>query len=495
LSNSFVWWGIILYIIASVFIAYLSRSGKEASMSGYFLGNRKMNGFVSALSYSATTYSAFMMVGLAGLTYRGGVGALGFEVIYFAGVTLVAFFGPRFWLVGNKYGYVTPVEMLGDRYSDKMVSVVIAISSCIFLIPYSAVQLAGVGYLVEGMTNGGISFTTGVVIATVLAIAFSFIAGIRSVMWTDSLQALMMILASTAVVLIVIQGLGGFSSFFGTLEQNYPEKLTVPGNGFWSFATFLSMTVPWLFFSLSNPQVSQRLFMPSSMKSLRGMLLGFLGFGLIYTIVSVLWGFSAVIIFPDLENPDVATPYLLSSELVPTVLGVLVMVAIIAAAISTIDSIMLTLASLFARDVYGNLRKGADERRQLTVGKIIMPIIAVMAFAFAELQLDLIAVLSVASSAGLTVTVPAIIGAFFWKKGTAPGVIASVTVAGILVMVLELTGIKPYQLGSGVWGLLVSTVIFVVVSIFTKAPEEKASEFIDYINEELKQELKLKKVK
>jgi solute:Na+ symporter, SSS family len=490
LDNSLIWWGFAIYTIIALYIAYLSRSGKATTMSGFFLGNRKMNGFVSALSYSATTYSAFMMVGLAGLTYRGGVGALGFEMIYFAGVSLVAFFGPRFWLAGNKYGYVTPSEMLGDRYGNKMVAVVISIATCIFLIPYSAVQLAGVGYLVEGMTGGGISFTTGVVIATVLAIVFAFIAGIRSVMWTDSLQALIMIIASSAVVLLIIQGLGGFSGFFGTLEESHPETLTVPGNGYWSFATFLSMTVPWLFFSLSNPQVSQRLFMPSSLKSLRGMLMGFLGFGFVYTMVSVLWGYSAIIMFPGLENPDVATPSLLASDLVPPILGLIVMVAIIAAAISTIDSILLTLASLFARDVYGNLREGLDEERQLAIGKWIMPIIAILAFAFAELQLDLIAVLSVASSAGLTVTVPAIIGAFFWKRGTAAGVITSVSLSGLLVLGLEFFQLKPFGLGSGVWGLALSIVLFIGVSLVTKAPIQKATEFMTYIKTELSVSLK-----
>src|SRR5690625_2692750 len=93
-------------------------------MSGYFLGNRKMGGFVSAMSYSATTYSAFMLIGLAGLTYTGGVGALGFELIYLCGVTLVLIFGPRFWLAGKKFGYVTPSEMLGDRYQNRAVGTV-----------------------------------------------------------------------------------------------------------------------------------------------------------------------------------------------------------------------------------------------------------------------------------------------------------------------------------------------------------------------------------
>ncbi|MEH7222624.1 sodium:solute symporter family protein [Bacillus sp. JJ1566] len=485
MSSTIVWWGIVIYIVASLYIAYLSRSEKQVNMEGYFLGNRKMNGFVSALSYSATTYSAFMMVGLAGLTYRGGVGALGFEIIYFMGVSLVAFFGPRFWIVGKKYGYVTPSEMLGDRYDDKRVAAIISISSCLFLIPYSAVQLAGVGYLLEGMTDGGISFTTGAILATVLAIVFTYISGIRSVMWTDSLQALVMIISSTLVVIVLVNALGGFGSFFNELRTSHPDSLTVPGNGFFSFPTFLSLTIPWIFFSLSNPQVSQRLYMPSSLGSLRKMLMGFLVFGFVYTIVSVMWGYSALLLFPGLENPDVATPSLLSSNHVPVALGVIVMVSIMAAAISTIDSILLTLSSLFARDVYGISSKGKDELKQLKIGKFVIPIIAILAYGFAELQLDLIAVLSVASSAGLIVVVPAIIGTFFWKRGTAAGVMSSVIISGILVIVLEAMKLKPFGYGSGVWGLLLSIVLFVGVSLATRPPEKKANEFLSYLKSEL----------
>lgn len=485
MNPAYVWWGVAIYIVLSLFVAYLSRSGKQTNLSAYFLGGRKMNGFVSALSYSATTYSAFMMVGLAGLTYQGGVGAFGFEIIYFAGASLIAFFGPRFWLAGKKFGYVTPSEMLGDRYGNRWVAFTMSIACLIFLIPYSAVQLAGVGYLLQGITGNAIPFTAGVIIATILAIVFSFIAGIRSVMWTDSLQAIVMILTSTLVVLLIIFSLGGFGEFFNTLAENHPKYLSVPGNGYFNFWTFLGLTLPWIFFSLSNPQVSQRMFMPSSMKSLRHMLMGFLVFGFIYTLVSVLWGFSALTIFPDLSNADLATPKLLSSNLIPPLLGVVVMVSIMAAAVSTIDSILLTLSSLFAKDVYGNTKKSSSESRQLAAGKIVIPIIAVLAFAFAELQLNLIAVLSVAASAGLLITVPPIVGAFFWKRGTAAGVITSVIASGLFVMFIEFTGIKPSGLASGIWGLLTSAVLFVAVSLATKAPEQKATEFLNDIREEL----------
>lgn len=485
MSTTLVWWGMAVYIILALLTAFLSRRGKLTDMSEYFLGGRRMNGILSALSYSATTYSAFMLVGLAGLTYKGGVGALGFEIVYFTGVSLVAFFGPRFWLAGKKFGYVTPSEMVGDRYNSKASARVISLSNCLFLIPYSAVQLAGVGYLLQGITNNAIPFTVGVVIATILAIVFSFTSGIRSVMWTDSLQAVVMVIAATAVVLFLINGLGGFGHFFNTLQTDHPDALSVPGNGYFSFLTFLGMTLPWFFFSLSNPQVSQRLFMPASLKGLRHMLIGFLVFGFIYTFVSVLWGFSALEMFPGLSDADLATPTLLASDLIPPILGVIVMVSIFAAAISTIDSILLTLSSMFSRDVYGNTKKKPSDAKQLQVGKIVIPIIAILAFAFAQLQLNLIAVLSVAASSGLIVAVPAIIGTFFWKRGTGAGVVTSVSVGSLLVLILEFTKAEPLGLAAGIWGLIVSIVLFVGISLMTQAPEQKAHIFLHELKKEL----------
>lgn len=486
MNVQWIWWGIGIYVVLGLFIAFKSRNQTIGSVTGYFLGNRALGGFVSALSYSATTYSAFMLVGLAGLIYRGGVGALGFELIYFSGMILVVYFGPRFWLVGKKYNYITPSDLLSDRYQSKAVGVVTALASCLFLIPYSAVQLAGVGYLLSGMTGNQISFTTGTVIALVLALVFSLIAGLRSVAWTDALQSLIMIVSSTLVVLIVVFKLGGFGTLFETVSREHPGWLTVPGNGFFNIANFIGLTLPWFFFSLSNPQVSQRLFMPASMTSLRRTIIGFLGFGFVYTLVAVLWGFSALTQFPNLETADLATPTLLSSVYVPPVLGVIVMVGIMAAAVSTIDSILLTLASLVARNVYGASDKRQDDKSQLRVGKIVIPIIAILAFLFAGLQLNLIAVLSVASSAGLLVMVPAIIGAFFWKRGTAAGVLSSVIVSGLVVIYLELTKTKWLGLSSGIWGFMISILLFFVISWLSKAPKEKAESFIEYTKSALK---------
>src|SRR5690606_23731737 len=113
------------------------------------------------------------------------------------------------------------------------------------------------------------------------------------------------------------------------------------------------------------------------------------------------------------------------------------------------DSILLTLSSLFARDVYGNITNTKNDSKQLLVGKIFIPVIALLAFLFAQSNISLIAVLSVAASAGLLVIVPSIIVAFFWMWATATGLIVSVTVSGLLVIYMKLSNINSSDWVSG----------------------------------------------
>lgn len=475
-----------LYFILGSIVARRAGAKSTDSVMDYFLAGRALGGVVSALTYSATTYSAFMLVGLAGLTYIGGVGAMGFELIYLSGLVLVAFFGPRFWLVGRKYNYLTPTEMLGDRYQSKAVAMVSAIASVIFLIPYSAVQLIGIGALLEGITGGAIPYLVGIGIAAFITVYWTWSGGLKAVAWTDSLQAaVMLVVATVSVLFIAYRGFGGFGGLFSQLETHYPAWLAVPGPGYFNINAFVGLTLPWFFFSLSNPQVSQRLFVPRSLGQMRIMVMGFLGFGFIYTLTSIMWGFSARLLLPDLSVADNATPYLLGLDIVPPVLALLVTLGICAAAVSTVNSIILTLSSMVCRDVYKNASQETLESKELLIGKMFVPLFTIVIVAFATLRLDLIVSLSVASSAGLLVIVPALMGAFFWKRGTAPAVLASIIAGGIIAAILQFSGLKPLGFWPGVWSGLLATVLFIVVSLLTKPPQDKADEFMDYLKDEL----------
>ncbi len=486
-----VWLAITIYILLGVAVALMARRKLGRGMNDFFLGNRQIGGFVSALTYAATTYSAFMMVGLAGLTYKLGVGALGFELTYLCGLVLVVFFGPRFWLVGKKFNYLTHTQLLADRYQSRAVGIVATCLCLIFLIPYAAVQVMGIGYLLAGISKGAIPFFGAMILAMVLALVWSNVAGLRSVAWTDALQAIIMLLASmTAVWFLAYRGFGGFGGFVQQMNKDIPQLLAGPG--LFKFNLFFGLALPWLFFSLSNPQVTQRLFIPKSVASFKQMIGGFLVFGFVYTMVSVLWGFGARLLIPGLDNADTATPALLALPIIPKLLVIIVMIGILAAAISTIDSILLTLSSMCARDIYRTgINPTASEEMELRLAKGAIPILAVIFFVFAYWAggrkglAFMIAPLSAAASAGLLMAVPSIIGAFFWKRASAAGALSSMIVGAILVLALQLSGIKPLGLWPGVWGLVVCIALYILVSLLTPAPRQKAEEFIHYLREVL----------
>ncbi len=492
-GTAWAWLAIGIYVVLGFIIAFAARKRVGSGMSEFFLANRRVGGVISALTYSATTYSAFMLIGLVGLSYTGGVGALGFEMTYLCGLFLAVFFLPRFWLVGQRYGYITPMDLLSDRYQSKAVGALAAVLALIFLVPYSAAQLLGIGLLLNGMSGGGISTIAGILVATLLAIAWSRVAGLRSVAWTDAFQAVVMMISAILLLALVMSELGGMSAFFSRFEMEYSDLLTVPsGSGMWSVNMFLGLTLPWFFFSITNPQVSQRFFIPKSVKAMRQMMGGFLVFGFVYTLIAVVWGFSAKLIVPGLANADMATPTLLALPFIPKAIALIAMIGIVAAAVSTIDSILLTLSSVWARDIYrGVVNPGASEQRELRIGQWVIPVMALVALVFAweassKSGLDfMIAPLSAAASAGLLMIVPSIFGAFFWRKATAAASVASISVGAIVVLVLQVTGAKPLGWWPGVWGLIVCTLVFVVVSLVTHAPTAKADEFMDYLADKL----------
>ncbi|MBK5935109.1 SSS family solute:Na+ symporter [Rhodovulum imhoffii] len=471
ISPTLIWVSVLLFTLLGGAIALKAARGNTGTADDYYLGGRNIGGMVAGLSYAATTYSAFMLVVLTGLTYRGGVGALGFELIYFSGLTLLVLFGPRFWLAARKWGFITPAEMLGARYGDRTIARLVAVLSLVFLMPYCTTQMAGIGLLLSGVTGGDIGLPAAILTGAVLAILWTLIAGLRSVAWTDAVQASLMLISALLAVGFVVAAIGGVDSFVAKVKASNPQWLDVPGPGLWSLPTFLALALPWFFFPLSNPQVSQRLFAVRDVSALRRMIFWVLGFGLVFTLIAVIWGFAALVLTPGLENSALATPALLGSGAVPVGVSLLLIIGVLSAAVSTLDSIALTLGSMVARDL---LNRGAGrDATQVFIGRVIVVLVVVFAAWFALQKAQIVDQLAALSAAGLVVTVPATIGAFFWRGGTAWGVLASlVGGSAVAVYMAIFAGVSVFNplLATTVIGVTVA--LFVGVSLITPAREE-----------------------
>lgn len=475
ISTSLIWMAIGIFAALGVSLSIVASRANRGTASDYYLAGRKTGSLVAGLSYAATTYSAFMLVVLTGLTYRGGVGALGFELVYFAGLSLLVIFAPRYWLAAKRWGFISPAEMFGARYGDRRVAQVMATISLLFLLPYCTTQMAGIGLLLSGVTDDSFDLFQAVLVGAVLAIVWTLFAGLRSVAWTDALQATVMMVSALIAVGFAIAALGGFGGFVSLTLDNNAEWLTVPGPGLWSLGTFIALSVPWFFFAISNPQVSQRLFIVKDFRAMRTMIMWVLGFGLIFTHVAVVWGFAALQLAPDLENSSTATPALLVSGIIPVPVVLLLIVGILAAAISTLDSIALTMGSMVARDF---LSPGtATDKTQIRVGRIVVIVVIVFASYFALQSANIVDQLASLSAAGLMVTVPTIVGAFFWRRATAWGALASM-VGGALCAFWMVFGAGVSVFNPLLTGTVASVClgVFIVVSLLTK-PHPKALDF------------------
>lgn len=385
----------IYVVIGSVIVLFVSR--RKQSQEEFFVGNRALGWVVTALTYAATTYSAFMMVGLVGLSYGTGIGAMIFELAYLvATVIILAVYGKKIWQLGQTHGYVSPMEMFAGRYG-KTTEALGAIVAFLALIPYASVQVIGLA-LIFG--TYGIGFVSGITIATLIIFVWVFLGGLRGVAVTDALQGLFMMVVAVVALIWVGGEFGGFEL------STFPNKV-------WTPIFFINLTLPWCFFALTNPQVVQRLFIIKKASGIRNMIILFASFGLLYTLIVSFIGFGAKFgtiqgLFPAIQDRDTVTMNVLG--MMSGVLSLPLALSIIFASVSTSNSIILTLSSMITRDVF-------QERKSMVLGRIFTFLMTLLVFLFSMFRPDYLVELSVASSRILLVFVPLYLGLFHWKAG------------------------------------------------------------------------------
>ena len=404
------------YLAAGTLIAAASRRYLRGGLRDYYVSGR-LGSFLSAMTYAATTYSSFMIVGLVGFTYATGAGALGFEIAYFtATLGILVLLAERTWRMSRERGWVSPAEMIADLSGARWVAPLISIIYMVSLVFYAGAQLKAVGEAVAA-PGGEHYYLVGVLLGLLIMLVWSGIAGIWSVAATDAFQGLWMLASGLGLLAWVwrqlhVAGYGLADAGRVLVESGH---LVPSGHGgYWGLNTFLAFSLPWIFFAVTNPQALQRLYVPRDEQSLRGMIKWFSIFGISYTIIVTLTGLlayagNALGIIPlgveaSVKYADKITPRLLL--LSGPVLGSIVFTSIVAAAVSTADSILLTLASSASSDL---VPRGASEKQKRLAGVIAMLAIGAAMAAIAAARVAFIVKLSVLSSFMLLGLAPPVI--------------------------------------------------------------------------------------
>ena len=218
MSAKVIW----LFVFVSLYWTYCILMGiKSARMaktaSDYFIAGRQISMWVFVLAATATSFSGWTFMGHPGLVYRDG-----FQYAYasFYAITIPftgVMFLKRQWILGKRYGYVTPGEMLADYFQGDAIRILTVGVALLFSIPYLGVQLGASGFLFNVLTDDLVSNTFGMWVLSAVVLIYVATGGLRAVAYVDTVQAILLALGIIIVGIIALNLAGGWDS----LQQGF----------------------------------------------------------------------------------------------------------------------------------------------------------------------------------------------------------------------------------------------------------------------------------
>ncbi len=474
---------IILYfiLVIGVGIYFFVRSKKSESEKEYFLGGRNMSGLVAALSAGASDMSAWVLMGLPGSIYLAGMGKVWIAVGLLLGtVTAWIFVAPRL----RRYSIVaddsiTIPQFLTNRFKSrhKALQIICAIVFVIVYCVYSASSISACGTLFN--TVLGIDPRIAMIVSTAIIVVYTFLGGFNAVCWTDFFQGLLMLAALMLCPIIAVFAINApdFVAQGGTAIPEHFYNILSSGKLDWASIADIITGLGWGLGYFGMPHIIVRYISIRSEKDMRRSQIVGSCWTTIILIMAAVVGLIGRQFFGDaLEGNDSIVFISMVRALFPAFIAGVLLSAIIAASMSTADSQLLAASSAFSSDVYKSvIRKNASNKEMMWSGRIVVIIIAVVAFAIASSPSckGIMALVECAWGGFGSAFGPAIILALYWKRFTYSGAVAGI-VTGFLVDMIWysfLTGITGiYEIVPGfICGLLAA----VIVSLISKKPSQE----------------------
>jgi SSS family solute:Na+ symporter len=200
---------VLVYLLAMLVIGIVFRRQSSRNKVEFFLAGRGLGRGLLFFTMAATNFSAFTIFGLSGAGYRIGYAFLpvmGFGTGFMAlGMYII---GRRIVQLSHGRGYVTPSDFIFDRYGSRALKWLFSLVLVVFTLPYLAIQAVAGGRSLESLV--GIPYAAGALLVTGFIVLYVVFGGMRSVAWTDVVQAVMMIVFTLIAFILIAGKSGGF---------------------------------------------------------------------------------------------------------------------------------------------------------------------------------------------------------------------------------------------------------------------------------------------
>ncbi len=195
-----------------VYCVYCGVKGAQSARtaSDYFIAGRQIPIWVFVLAATATSFSGWTFMGHPGLLYRDG-----FQYAYasFYAITIPltgVLFLKRQWMLGKRYGFVTPGEMLSTYFRSDLLRILVVVVALFFSIPYLGLQLRASGFLFNVLSDGLLGVEVGMWLLSLVVVIYVASGGLRAVAYVDTVQCILLALGIVAIGLITLNAVGGW---------------------------------------------------------------------------------------------------------------------------------------------------------------------------------------------------------------------------------------------------------------------------------------------
>jgi sodium/proline symporter len=468
------------YLLLLVGIGIYSSRFSSQGVSEFFVGGRRMNRFVVALSAVVSGRSAWLLLGVTGMAYAMGASAL-WAVSGYTLAELILFlsYAKRLRHFSEAHDCITLPDFFAARVGDKdgRLRMTLALIILVFMVVYVSSQFVGGGKTMAA--SFGVSPRTGVLITAAIVLGYTMVGGFLAVSLTDTLQALFMMLGLVVLPIVAISHGGGWGPVMTDLRAYDPAFVDPISLGFGAWLGFFGIGLG----SPGNPHILVRYMSIKDPEQLKWAALVGTGWNVVMGAGAVLVGMAGRVYFPEVGqlvagDTENLYPMLAQSHLHPILFGIVV-ASIFAAIMSTADSQLLVAASAVVRDVYQKVvcrNREVPQETLVLYSRIMVAILVGMALVLGWLAESLVFWLVLFAWAGLGAALgPTSILALYWKRLTRAGVFAGLITGTLVTFVWNLTPALDSLLYELIPAFFLALLATVVVSLLTKPPEDAES--------------------
>ncbi|MGF1701721.1 sodium/pantothenate symporter [Photobacterium makurazakiensis] len=441
---------LVLYLMAVFALAIYTRRHRNTGngfLNEYLVGNRSMGGFVLAMTLAATYASASSFIGGPGAAYKMGLGWVLLAMIQLPAAWLtLGVLGKKFAIEARRHNALTLNDILYARYKNRAVVIFASLALLLAFFGTMVVQFVGGARLLQTVT--GLSYSHGLMLFAITVGLYTTIGGFRAVVMTDTVQGVMMIIGTIALLVGIVHAGGGVGELIQDLHQIDPALITPYGpDNFLSQPFMLSFWVLVCFGVIGLPHAAVRCMSYKSTKSLhRGMVISTAMVAFLMLGMHLAGAFGRAIV-PDIASPDQIMPTLMMTVLPPAIAGIF-LAGPMAAIMSTIDSQLIQASATLLKDLYLNYinpRAAEGPNADTKLSKLslwVTGIFSMLVFVAATNPPEMIIWLNLLAFGGMQAVFlwPLVLG-LYWKKASATGALASM-VSGLLCYI-GLSVIKP----------------------------------------------------